>query len=209
MSRITFILISILITSCVNQENLSSVNELNQIVEQVANKHNCKLTYEIFISDEKTNPLNLTLHNSVDYTATVGSIIEDCYLELSKKNIYYDRYILKNNQGVLGIDISRKDLEKVLKCKPTAERVIESLADKTFLSVATELDSVHFKPEQIELMQKYCEEKFSGKVEHIGFEAATENGQLYCAYVAFIDTTFVGVTINLSKDNCKIFGISF
>jgi hypothetical protein len=209
MKNLILLFLGMWLTSCVNQESVNSVSEINQILEKVANKHKCKLTYQIFLSEEESNPLSLTLHNSIDYTATVGSIIEDCYSELSKKGIYYDRYILKNSQGVLGMDISRSDLEKAINCKPTANNVMTSLADKKFTTVREELDTNFFKQKDIDLVQKYCEEKFNGKYRYIGFEIAKENGHTYCAYVAFIDTTFVSTTVNLSNNNCKIFGLNF
>lgn len=207
MKKIIILLLGILIGGCVNQDKINSINELTPILERVANKHKCKLTYTVFLSDEKTYPLNLVLQSSLDYKATVGAIIEDCYLELAKKNIFYDRYTLKDSQGVLGMDISRKELERVLQCKPTAQRTIAALAGKQFLSVASELDTVYFKPDQIAKVQQYTEEKLHGQVREIGFEIAVDKGELYCAYAAFIDTTFVTATINLSKKNCKIFGL--
>lgn len=197
------------LASCVNQESVNSLGEMNQIVEKVANKHKCKLTFQVFLSDEESNPLTLTLHNSIDYTATVGAIIEDCYLELSKKGIYYDRYILKNSQGAIGMDISRSDLEKAINCKPTANKVLTSLADKKFSTVRDELDTNFFKPADIDLIQKHSEEKCNGKYRYIGFEVAQEKGQTFGVYVAFLDTIFVGTTINLSNNNCKIFGLNF
>ncbi len=208
MKNLILILIGFWLTSCINQENLSATKVINEAIEKVAKKHNCKLTYQIILSDEKTNPLSLTLHNSVEYTAQVGSIIQDCYLELSKKDIYYDRYILKNSQGVLGLNITRKDLEKVLNCRPIAEKVINALANKKFSSVVADLDTNYFKSKDIELVQEYSQ-KISKDVTHIGFEIAHSEGQLYCAYIAFADTLLVNATINITENDCKIFGLKF
>ena len=207
MKNIVFILLGLLIAGCISQEKAKSINELGEVLEKVANKHNCKLTYKIMLSNEDINPLTLTLHSSIDYTATAGDIVEDCYLELSKKDIYYDRYILKNAEGRIGIHLSRLDLEKILKCKPVAQRIFKALENKEIRSVTSDLDSNNFTPDQIELVQKKSEE-IIGEYKYIGFEVTVEVGALFVAYTALTDSVLFAVIVNLSNDNCKVFGIN-
>ncbi len=201
-------LLGLLINSCVNQENTKAVKSLNTAIENVSNKYKCQLTYKIILSDEKTNPLNLTLHNSVEYTATIGAIIEDCYVELAKKGIYYDRFILKNSQGVVGMDISRENLEKAIKCKPTAVRVVKALAADDIQSVLQDLDTNYIKPEGMVILQKDAG-RLEGIGNYIGFEVAEEKGQLYCIYINFFGSDPVSAICNLEESDCGIIGLSF
>jgi hypothetical protein len=210
MKKLIVIILGLLMTSCVSQEKSRSTSELNKIVKKIAAKHDYELTYQVFLTEEDSNPLSLTLHNSTGYpTAIAGAIVEECYVELSKKEIYYDRFIVKDNQGVIVLDISQEEMKKVLKCKPTGQKIIKSLADKDFSSYTSDLDTNYFKSKDIELTQQFSKEKLGTNVGYLGFEVVRENDLLYCAYAAHIDSTMVGAIINLTDNNCKIFSLKF
>ena len=180
--------------------------EIGSILDEVAEKNACSLTYEVKSESDKET-LVITLHTKINYTAQVGKILEDCYIELSKKDKFYSRYTFMSEGNFIKIDVLREDLERAIQCKSIAFKTIRSLSNQQINNVIFDLDTVYFKAPQIELLSQMAY-GLHGKMNEIGFETLEKDGQLYCAYVALIDTTFISTTINLSENNCKILSIS-
>lgn len=208
MKTIVFLFTIIISLSCVNSEKPSKLQTITKQLDRVAKKHNCILTYEATLSEENETPLSLTIHNPVEYTATIGAIIEDCHIELSKKNIHFSRYVLKTKEGILVMSVAASDLEQILKCKPIALKVTEAIANKNLKSVEHYLDTAYFKQADIELIQQYSEKKLNKNYKHIGFELMIQGGSYYCMYEAVFDKKIVAVTTDLMKRDCKIFGMA-
>lgn len=203
------ILITLFLISCGQQNTENKIQKISNVIENVAKKHNVILTSKIFLTTEKTNSLTITVHTPLKHKATVGNILMDCYLKLAEQNILFKRYILTNKLGEVGMDISKKNLENSIKCMPVAIKTIKALANNNIDDIVSDLDSTQFTTENVEKLKKYVAEKLNGKVLDLGFETHSFNGSTYCIYQAFIDTTFVNVSINITASKCKIYGMNF
>ena len=202
-----FLVLLIVVTGCSSPTQPKS--EIQSIIEKVANKYSVKLSYKEVQSNEGSSPLSLTIYTPLKYKATNGVIVEECYNELSQKGIYFTNYVIKDQQGQIGMEISRIELEKAIQCKSIALKVLNALSKQQMSTVISDLDTVYFKENDYLFLEKYSEENFKGEMEYIGIETAIENDQLYCAYEATINDKFTSVIINLSLDDCKVFGINF
>lgn len=191
--------------SC-NSGTEDSSNEIGTILNQVAEKNACSLTYEVK-SKGDNQTLVITLHTKINYTAQVGKILDDCYTELSKRDKLYSRYTFMSEGDFIKIDVSREELERAIQCKSVAFNTIRSLSNQQIDAILFDLDTAYFKAPQIELLSQLAK-NLHGKTSEIGFETLQKDGQLYCAYVALIDTTFISTTINLSENKCKILSVS-
>lgn len=199
----------IFLLGCQQQNTTNHLNELDSTIKAIAKKYQVTLTFKIFLSKEESNPLVLITDDHITYTATLGLIVKDCYQQLEKKGIQFDRFIIQNSKGDIGIDISQVHLNQVLNCQINIRHLTDELMNGHFESLEEHLDTTVFKPEQIEMVKVQAMERLQGNVTEIGFEIQQENNQTYCMYEFIMDTTFVSVTVNLDKKNCKICGLQF
>ncbi|GEM_PF-4513556 len=193
------------LVSCGEQPVEEGNDELTKIIENVAAEHH----WDIAHASEGSETLAISFLSHMEYAAVSGAILEDCFEALKKEDLFFDRYLIKNREGAIKLDISKENLEKALNCKQNALNAINALSAHDFPTVVSLLDSANVTNEQLAVTEKEMKNRLSGKVNEIGFEIAVQNNETYCAYVAFIDETFVNATINLSANNCSIFSLNF
>lgn len=200
-----------LIVSCVDQKRMNMINDVDDSVSEISQNYGVQLTYEVTLSDESTHRLVLTVHDSIKYAATYGAMVSDIYESLEKKGILYDRYIIKNVAEVIAVDYRQDDLIKIIQCQSVADKLINDLVNNSF-SLASEvqyLDSSTFNSDELDQLRDYCESSLDGKITDIGFELTSYRGDACCVFVWFVESTVVSITVNLTKNDCKVFNINF